>query len=282
MRLPFQSSAPRRAFRRPSPSPIPELKAAQVAARYREARLGGDFFEFLPLPSGRLLLFLVDIAGKRETAMDVAAAVQDVLRKRAPELLDGDSAIESGHLGPAEDRLAALLLELNRTVMMSAGGVCCAPGFLAYYDPGFGTLAYINAGHVPALVKDATGITTLPANGLPLGLFSHAVHDTHMFVLQPGAALLLASRGVVEVRGGHPREEFGLERVKQTLAADCGSALEICSSVLDAVASFAESTPKLHIPIPGLRFNHDNGTNHHDPLASAANDTTVLALLRTK
>lgn len=272
MRLPFQSSAPQRAFRRPSPSPIPELNAAQVAARYREARLGGDFFEFLPLPSGRLLLLLVDIAGRRETAMDVAAAIQDVLRARALELLEGEDA-------NGADKLAALMLELNRTVLAAAGGICCAPAFLACYGEAAGTLAYINGGHVPGLVKAGDDIAALPASGLPLGLFSHAVHDTQMSVLQPGAALLLVSRGVIEARGGSPREEFGLERAKQSLAAASGSALEICSSILDAVARFAESAPKLHVP--GLHFNHREAGASYDPLASAANDTTVLALLRS-
>jgi len=271
MRLPFHSSAPQRAFRRPSPSPIPELKKAQVAARYHEARLGGDFFEFLPIAGGRLILLLLDIAGKRDSAMDIAAAVQDVLRPRAQELLNDPAVNEN-------NAVTELLLELNRTVLAAAGGVHCAPAFLACYDEELGMLVYVNAGHVPALIKDSTGISPLPATGLPLGLFSHALHEAQNCVLEPGATLLLASRGVFETRGSHPREEFGLKRVQQSLAeTNHNGALEVCTGVLSAVRAFAESAPKMHFP--GL---HRNGkAEEHDPLDSAPNDATVLALVRT-
>ncbi len=104
----------------------------------------------------RLVFALLDVAGKREKVLDIAAAVQDRMRSRAAELL-GD-----GLMNQAE-ALPTLAIELNRVIMQSAGGVRCAPAFLGCYDGELGTLAYINAGHTPALLKDDDGVTQLQA-----------------------------------------------------------------------------------------------------------------------
>jgi serine phosphatase RsbU (regulator of sigma subunit) len=63
-----------------------------------------------------------------------------------------------------------------------------------------------------------------------------------MVALEPGAALLLASRGIVEARTKH--EEFGLERVKGALQQSNGaSAKELCVSVLDQMQQFTGTAP---------------------------------------
>ena len=86
MRLPFQSPAPQRTLRRPQPTPVPELGNSSISALYRAARVGGDFYDFLVTESGRLVFLLLDVAGKREEALDIAAAVQEGMRPRAAEL----------------------------------------------------------------------------------------------------------------------------------------------------------------------------------------------------
>ena len=76
---------------------------------------------------------------------------------------------------------------VHKTLMLTA--FACSSAFLACYDAQLGTVCYSNAGHVPGLVRDRTGISTLPATGLPFGLFSHATHDASMTVLEPGELL---------------------------------------------------------------------------------------------
>jgi serine phosphatase RsbU (regulator of sigma subunit) len=116
-------------------------------------------------------------------------------------------------------------------------------------------VCYFNSGHTPGLARDRTGVTELPATGLPLGLFSHMVSNAPMVALEPGAVLLLASRGIVEARSKH--EEFGLERVKETLQQSNGaSAKELCVSVLNQMQQFTGTAP-------------------------THNDVTALALART-
>jgi serine phosphatase RsbU (regulator of sigma subunit) len=234
MKLPFQNSGPQRTFRRPEPTAVPELGQSSISALYRAARVGGDFYDFLVTDSGRLVFLLLDVAGKREEALDIAAAVQERLRPLAAELFAGDAVNEA-------DAMPALLIELNRVILRAAGGVRCAPAFLGCYHEEVGTLAYINAGHTPALLKDHAGVTHLEANGFPLGLFSHATHDARITAIPRGAALLLVSRGLVESKAGS--KEYGLERLTECVSAiSFRNAEDLCTQVLSAVKTFTESS----------------------------------------
>ena len=169
MKLPFHHAAPERELRKPLPSVMPDLQTANLAALYRAARTGGDFFDF-ELLHGRLVFLLIDIAGKRDEALDIAAAVQETFHAGAGELFRPSALNEA-------DALTDLTIRLNRRVMEAADGVRCAPAFIGSYDEDLGTVFYINAGHTPALLKDAQDVQLLESNGLPLGLFSHATHD---------------------------------------------------------------------------------------------------------
>ena len=234
VKLPFHHAAPERPLQKPKPSVLPALQTAHLAALYRAARVGGDFFDF-ELIQGRLLFLLIDIAGRRDEALDIAASVQQAFHTKAGELFRGPALNEA-------DALADLTVILNRRVMEAAGGVRCAPAFLGSYDEDLGTLFYINAGHMPALLKDEQGVQLLEANGLPLGLFSHATHDAQMTVLQEGAAVLVVSKGLIESRAG--RREFGLDRLRESLRQfKFSSANELCSGVLTAVEEFTKNTP---------------------------------------
>lgn len=230
MRLPFLQATVERPLRQPAPPLVPTLPGAGIAAHYHGARLGGDFYDFAVSPCGRLIFLLLDIAGKRQEALDIAATVQERFREKAPELFRGEGTNQS-------DALNELGVLLNRTILKAAEGVRHAPAFLGSFDPKLGLLTFVNAGHTPALLKDAGGITQLKANGIPLGLFSHATHDAAVAAVQPGAAVLLVSKGLVESRSGS--KEFGLERVLQVFqAGEFHDAQEICSSILGAVQTF--------------------------------------------
>jgi serine phosphatase RsbU (regulator of sigma subunit) len=264
MRLPFRNEAPVRDLRKPAPAKMPDLQTVRVSALYRGARVGGDFFDFIQAGSSRLLLLLLDIAGKREEALHIAAAVQDVFRG-AVDLLFPDDVNE-----PVA--LTALLLDINRAIMEAAGGVRCAPGLLACYNEALGTCCYINAGHTPALLKQGDEITTLEASGLPLGLFSHATHDAQILALPRGSSLVMVSRGLVEVKANG--DEFGLDRVKEALRVSTGhDAEKLCRDLLDSAREFLQNHRR------GLLGRSKPRIGATDPLGD--NDTTAIALVRS-
>ena len=262
MKIPFQkpAKAPNRMPERPAPS---GLKSVTVGALYRGARQGGDYYDYITT-GPRMLLLLLDIAGRRDEAFAVAAEVQQTFRASA-DLFAFDDVNE-----PVA--LAQLHLEVNRAILAAAGGVRCAPGILGSFNEIAGTLWYINAGHTPPLLKDANGARVLPHSGVPLGLFSHATQDASICVMPPGSALVMVSRGLVEARAGGV--EYGIERVRESLAAvPLGDGQQICASVHDSVRTFIESRPK-HRLLP-----HSQRTvGEEDPFS--ANDATAVALVR--
>jgi serine phosphatase RsbU (regulator of sigma subunit) len=233
MKLPFRQATVQRSLGRPEAPEVPTLQTASIAALYRTARVGGDFFDFQAI-HGRLVFFLLDIAGKREQALDIAAGLQRVFRTEGIKLFAGSPLNEA-------DALSDLTILVNRTILQLANGVRHAPAFLGCYEEDLGTLFYINAGHIPGLLRDHEGITALPANGLPLGLFSHATHDAQMSVLEPSAALLVVSKGLVESRNGS--KEFGLERVRENMKTmSFQDANQLSSGILDAVQAFTKNS----------------------------------------
>ncbi len=264
MKIPFRNHAQERELRKPAPAKVPELPHVRVGALYRGARVGGDFFDFVQSGSSRLLSLLIDIAGKRDEALHIAAAVQDVFHAAADLFYADDMNEPVG--------LSNMLLDINRAVMEAAGGVRCAPAFVGCYNEVCGTFSYINAGHTPALLKDADGISTLEASGLPLGLFSHATHDAQIIAMPRGSALVMVSRGLVEAKAH--KEEFGLERVKEAVKeAPSHDAYVLCHHVLTRVTEFLENQRKHQL----LHRNH--AIAETDPLGD--NDATALALVRT-
>ena len=233
-------------FREPAPVEAPRLPDLDAGAAYHGDRMGGDFYDFV-IAGRRLIFTLVDISGRRPRAQHIAAAVQDEFRNAVPKLFSAATVNEA--LAMVE-----LSLLLNRTVLQTANGVCHSPAFLGCFNPELGTVCYSNAGHVPGLIRDDSGIRELPATGLPFGLFSHATHDAPMSALAPGASLLLVSRGVLE--GRCKGDEFGMEGVRETFRqAKAPTANRICVEILDGVTRFM-CAPPTH------------------------NDVTALALLR--
>lgn len=219
----------------PVDAETPNLRGANLAAVYYGVRKGGDFHDFVRVGPTRVLFGLLDVAGRREENQDTVAAAQNTFRSVGPELFSDED------VNPA-DAMIELCLQLNGAILKSSGKICSSPAFVGCYDETLGTVVYFNAGHTPGLVRDHLGVTELPATGLPLGLFSHTTCDASVVFLQPGAVLLLVSRGVVEAKRGN--RELGLDEVKKGLyESGATNSKELCLSVLDQVQQFTRVSP---------------------------------------
>src|SRR5271170_6706088 len=192
----FEEPAPVHA---PVHSDIPELNGAELASVYYGHRIAGDFYDFIRVSPNRVLFGLLDVAGGLENTRAILFAVQHTFRTVGTERFARKDINEA-------DAMMELCLQLNQTILNTADGVRSCPAFAGCYDENLGIVCYFNAGHTPALLRDQNGISELPATGLPLGLFSHMTSNAPMVALEPGAVLLLASRGIVE--GKCKSEEF--------------------------------------------------------------------------
>jgi serine phosphatase RsbU (regulator of sigma subunit) len=236
MRALFKSGKSTRApVRDPVHSDIPEVHGGDLASVYYGQRIAGDFYDFIRVAPDRVLFVLLDAAGGRKDTRGIVSAAQHTFRTLGAELFTRRDINDA-------DAMMQLCLQLNQAVLKAAGGVHSCPALSGCYDESSGIVCYFNAGHTPGLVHDHAGVSELPATGLPLGLFSHMVSDAPMVALEPGAALLLASRGIIEAKS--KTEEFGLLRVKEVFEqSKVSSAKELCVSVLDQVQKFMHSAP---------------------------------------
>lgn len=213
----------------PLPASFEPLPGVDLHARYHSIRSGGDYFDASVVGS-RTAFLLTDIAGRRTAAHAIAAAVQDVFRKHAHDLFRTPDANES-------EAIAILLREVNSALMGAGQELHSSPTFLGCYNAPLGILTFISAGCHPPVFRDSAGTRTLEGGGVPLGLFTHMTHEPAMQAFEPGAKMLLVTKGVVE--SGWGRTEFGMDRVKCLLEhSDLPSAAHICQMVLEASHEF--------------------------------------------
>ncbi len=228
---------------------IPEIDGGSMAAVYYGQRCSGDFYDFARVSAQRVLFGLFDVAGQLQQTRKIVLALQQQFRSAAATLFKPDDANES-------ESLLELWLQINRELMKAAAGVHPCPAFMGCYNESVGSLCYVNAGHIPGLVRDQQDLQELEATALPLGLFSHSVPDSAVVVLRPGNALLLVSKGIVEAK--YQGEEYGMERVTEYLRdVALETAHEMCVGILSSVKQFMHTAP-------------------------THNDVTALSLLRSK
>lgn len=226
----FRSTKSKLSSAEAAQAPPPELKEAQLAACSYGQRRGGDLHDYIRVSSSRVLFALLDVAGGLDQNHAVVSAAQSAFRTCGQELLNKDDANEA-------DAMIEICVQMNRAILKAAERVCPCAAFAGCYNETLGTVSYVNAGHTPALLRDRAGIIELGATGLPLGLFSHSAADASIVALEPGAALLLVSRGLVEAN--RKEKEFGLAQVKELLlSASAQTAEEICASLLAQVQQF--------------------------------------------
>jgi predicted ester cyclase len=185
------------------PKVVPELKGWQITTYYQPAReVGGDFYDFLELPNGQLVLVVGDATGKGVPAALVMASTRSMLRAvaQASEYLPGDV------LSRVND---SLVTEIPPNMFVTC--------FYAILDPESGSLTYANAGHdLPYLHRNGDA-EELRAKGMPLGLMPTMVYEEKEIVLQAGETALLYSDGLVEAHD--PKGEmFGFPRLRALIA----------------------------------------------------------------
>jgi serine phosphatase RsbU (regulator of sigma subunit) len=224
----IESPAPARVPLRTS---LPTLRGLDLQSRYQAARTGGDFFDALAV-GAQIVFMLADIAGRRAEAYPIASEMQDTFRSSASKLFSVTHA-------NASEAIAHLAHDVNGALASAAQGVRFTPTFLGCYSLPLGILTYINAGGQTALFHDSDGTRTLENGGLPLGLFTHMTYEPAMQAFEPGARLLVVTKGVIE--SSHRATDFGVARLSRLLQdTTTESAQELCESTLQTAQEFGQ------------------------------------------
>ncbi|MFE3181311.1 SpoIIE family protein phosphatase [Streptomyces violascens] len=175
------------------PRRIPEVPGAQLAVRYRSARfgrdIGGDWYDVIPLPGGRVGVAIGDVQGHDTHAAAVMGQLRIVLRAYAAE----------GHTPATVIARASVFLHELDTDRFAT----CT---YAEADLSTGVVQIVRAGHVDPLIRLQDGsCRRLPVEGgLPLGLsaeFRRLEYPVSTVEFDPGQTLLLYTDGLVEQPG---------------------------------------------------------------------------------
>jgi phosphoserine phosphatase RsbU/P len=166
-------------------APAAGLETLTYSAQCRQKRaLGGDSFDFLPLPGRRVALAIADASGKGLAAALMIANVQSSMRTAAA-FLPGDAA--------------AVVEAVNRQVYTSSPEDRYATLFYGLLDERTRLLQYVNAGQNPPMVISQDGsVAWLEAGGPPVGIFADSTYAGGVVRLSPGDLIVAYTDGVVE------------------------------------------------------------------------------------
>ena len=232
------------------PDQLPNVPGLDVAGRYLAGaagtEVGGDWYDVVQLPDGRVTVAVGDVMGRGVHAAAVMGQLRSALRSYAVESLDPAQVL---------DRLAAFteVMEGEHLVTVLTGR----------FDPASGRLELSSAGHLPPLRLDRDGTVRLVEiePGLPLGVPDgggpgDGVTDGYrntVVSLPPGSGLVLYTDGLVEDRDVPLGE--GLDRLETQMGSvRTSSADELCDlalRVMGRLDSHDDDTAVLALRVPG-------------------------------
>lgn len=209
------------------PAGPPLLPGYDIAGASRPAaETGGDYFDFIPTPKGRLLVVVGDVTGHGLGPALLMAAARAYLRA----------------LVLTDQSFSDMLARARQLLIEDLGFDHFITLLFAELDPGERAWKFINAGHPTGYVFDSDGhiraemISGTPALGLD--------RDEEKLVagriaLNPGDMVLLLTDGVTEARSAED-EEFGEERALEIVRRERAKpAAEIIQTLMNAVRSFS-------------------------------------------
>ncbi|RFU85893.1 phosphatase [Streptomyces triticagri] len=217
----------------------PEIPGMEVAARYVPTggglQVGGDWYDMIPLPSGRYAFVIGDVQGHDVRAASLMGQLRIALRAYAAEGHRADAVLA---------RATRFLCGIGEArIYGSTGGPEVGPTEARFAtclyveaDPATGTLEMARAGHPDPVIRtgDGTAVLRHVEGGIPLGIDPDTDYPITRLVLEPGETILLCTDGLIET-GGHDLLT-GWVRVRDILEAHQGEDLEeLADSLLSAV-----------------------------------------------
>jgi sigma-B regulation protein RsbU (phosphoserine phosphatase) len=227
------------------PRHIAQLPSLEVHGFCRPARsVSGDYYDFLPLGQGKLMLAVGDVSGKGISAALLMATIHSAVRAHSMEgipalrqiqVVAGPTLVEryDSILPGAEVSPGTLLSLLNHQLVHTTPMEKYATMFLAVYDSHERTLNFSNAGHLPPLLLSGNGdLRRLEDGGTVVGLFDDLSFDEGSVQLRTGDIFLAYSDGVTEPENDFG--EFGEQRLIELVKENRDLPLERISELVTA------------------------------------------------
>jgi sigma-B regulation protein RsbU (phosphoserine phosphatase) len=198
------------------PEDAPELPSFRITGLSEPClAVGGDWYDYIPLASGRVGVVLGDVAGKGTGAALLMASTRSILRMYAER---------GGSPG-------AVLSDVNRVLVADLPSAKFVTMVYVVLDPASRKLTFASAGHVPPILVDVSGARAVKVTPeLPLGIREGSYAD-HELEIKSGSRLFLYSDGVTEARDS-TSEEYGEARLRRYAASPAASAQGLRDDIL--------------------------------------------------
>lgn len=190
--------------------------------------IGGDYYDFIKRPDGRIVITLGDVSGKGTAAALLMSSLHAAIHAQCE----------------AHEEISKTLCAVNDYLAENTPPNRFVTLFYAELNPSNGELQFINAGHNPPLIARAASgaIEQLGSGGLPLGILPNASYQEGHTALEHGDLLVIYSDGVTETQNPEG-EEFGVQRLSDVMARNItASAAGVRDRIEAALTKFAAGT----------------------------------------
>jgi len=215
------------------------------------SRVGGDFYDVIPLKSGQLGVLIGDVSGHGVEAAGLTSLVKSAIRSEALRLPSPQSVMDRA----------------NELVLHGADSHEFVSAFYGLIDGATGHMAYSLAGHPPPVIVRADGVPVLlPDDGGVLGATGTMRYENHDAHLDVGDLLVMYTDGLVDARS--PKgDTYGAERLLEACARAASEPADtVPESLFMSAFSFSEGHLADDIAIVALRRGEPVGGLHQGRL----------------
>ncbi|NGQ94903.1 serine/threonine-protein phosphatase [Brevibacillus sp. SYP-B805] len=210
----------------------PNLREGALTGRSIPARLiGGDYYDFYPLPGGSIRIVIGDVMGK-----GIPAAMLMILTRGAFRSASATAKSPGETLTAMNQALYEDLRALSSFVTV----------FCADWNPVTNLFTYANAGHTqPLLVKGSRGVSEIPRNnGVMLGGLPGQTYGENQIRLEADDTVFFYTDGIIEAENKRG-EQFSRQRLIELLHKHGDQNVnQLEQTVVDAIQDFTEDLPQ--------------------------------------
>ncbi|HEY7161718.1 MAG TPA: PP2C family protein-serine/threonine phosphatase [Acidobacteriota bacterium] len=219
------------------PKTIPQIEGFEIAGmNVPTKQVGGDYFDVISLPGGKVALVIADATGKGVPAALLVTTLQACLRAYLENNLNLDT----------------LMRKVNRVILRTSTENKFITVFIGILDPSSKKFETVNAGHYPPLIARKGNLLKLGNTGVILGCFESATFVRKEYLLESDDVLLMFTDGITEAMNAKG-EAYGDETLEKIFVENCAkSAHELKTLIYKDVKVFeggAEQTDDITLLI---------------------------------